>query len=146
MFFTVFFKLTHSLSRSLHLVLFFFFSLIKLSFKRITVSLFLAIERDQVTSELLSSRVAGGHPARLREVLLLCEAMGALKAQAQEARAQLPQVASAYLAARLAYSPPNVSLIIEAISEAQAEGLEQGTEVRATLPRLVQNPTPTLPK
>ena len=72
--------------------------------------------------------------------------MGALKAQAQEARAQLPQVASAYLAARLADSPPNVSLIIEAISEAQAEGLEQGTEARATLPRLVQNPTPTLPK
>ena len=146
MFFTVFFKLAHSLSRSLHLVLFFFFRLIELSFKRITVSLFLALERDQVTSELLSSRVAGGHPARLREVLLLCEAMGALKAQAQEARAQLPQVASVYLAARLADSPPNVSLIIEAISEAQAEGLEQGTEVRATLPRLVQNPTPTLPK
>ena len=85
--------------------------------------------------------MAEGGAARLREVLLLCEAMGALKAQAQEARAQLPQVASAYLAARLADAPPDISLVIEAISEAQAEGLEQ--EARATLPRLVQNPLPS---
>jgi len=89
--------------------------------------------------------VADGHPARLREVLLLSEAMGALKAQAQEARAQLPQVASAYLAARLADAPPNIPLILEAISEAQAEGLEQVTEARATLPRLVQTSIPAIP-
>jgi len=87
--------------------------------------------------------VAEGNPARLREVLLLCEAMGALKAQAQEARAQLPQVASAYLAARLADDPLNIPLVIEAISEAEAEGLSsQAAEARAQLcvqlPQLVQ--------
>jgi len=124
----------------------FIFSFFNLYFKRLNFYFFIALERDEITSELLSSRVAGGHPARLREVLLLCEAMGALKAQAQEARAQLPQVASAYLAARFADAPPDIPLIIEAISEAQAEGLEQVTEARAQLPRLVQNPTPSLPQ
>ena len=77
-------------------------------------------------------------------MLLLCEAMGTHTAQANEARAQLPQVASAYLAARLADAPPDISLIIEAMSEAQAEGVEQ--EARATLPRLVQNHPPAHPQ
>jgi len=84
--------------------------------------------------------VAEGHPARLRESLLLCDAMGALKAQAQEARAQMPQVASAYLAARLADSPPDLSSLVEAISVAEAEGLTSlAAEARAQLPRLMDD-------
>jgi hypothetical protein len=66
--------------------------------------------------------------------------MGALKAQAQEARAQLPQVASAYLAARLAEG--DMTRLHEAIFEAEAEGLEQVTEARAQLPRLVHTDRP----
>ena len=64
--------------------------------------------------------------------------MGALKAQAQEARAQLPQVASAYLAARLADASPDIPLLADAICEVEAEGLSaQAAEARAQLLQLV---------
>jgi len=86
--------------------------------------------------------LALGHPTRLREAMRVFEAAGFAK-EAQEARAQLPQVASAYLAARLADAPPNIPLLVEAISEAQAEGLEQAAEARATLSRLVHRPLST---
>ena len=92
----------------------------------------------QVTCELLASRVTEGHPARVREVLLVFEAAGAFTSQAEEARASLSQVASAYLAARLADASPNVPLLVEAIFEAEAESLsEQAAEARAQLPQLV---------
>jgi len=88
----------------------------------------------QASLEFLSSRATEGDPAKLREVLLLCEAMGAHKSQVQDARAQLPEVASAYLAARLADAPPDILLLVEAISEAETEGLSsQAAEARAQL-------------
>ena len=91
----------------------------------------------QVTCELLASRVAEGHPARVREVLLLYEAAGAFTAQAAEARALLPAMARAFMAARLAEE--DIPLLVEAIFEAEAEGLSaQAAEARAQLPRLVE--------
>ena len=86
--------------------------------------------------ELLASRVAEGHPARLREVLLFFEAVGAFTAQAAEARALLPERARAFLAARLAEE--DIPLLLEAILDVEAEGLsEQAAEARAQLPQLV---------
>ena len=86
---------------------------------------------------LLSSRVAEGHPARVREVILLFEATGAHTTEAQEARALLPSMASVYLNARLAEG--GIVQIYEAIYEAEAEGLsEQVAEARIRLPRLVR--------
>ena len=88
--------------------------------------------------ELLASRVAEGHPARVREVLLLFEAAGAFAAQAAEARALLPERARTFLAARLADAAPDIPLLVEAIIEAEAEGLSaQAAEARAQLPQLV---------
>ena len=94
----------------------------------------------QVSSELLASRVAEGHPARVREVLLLFEAAGAFTAQAAEARALLPDMPRSFLASRLADAAPDIPLLFEAIFEAEAEGLStQAAEARAQLPRLVHN-------
>ena len=87
--------------------------------------------------------LALGHPTRLREAMIVFEATGFK--EAQEARARLPQVASAYLAARLADAPPNIPSLAEAVMEAEFEGLEQVTEARATLSRLVQTPPPPSP-
>jgi hypothetical protein len=85
--------------------------------------------------------LALGHPTRLREAMRVFEAAGFK--EAQEARAQLPQVASAYLAARLADTPLYIPSLVEAILEAQAEGLSsQAAEARAQLPQLVQIPPP----
>lgn len=47
----------------------------------------------QLISELLTSRVAEGHPARVREVLLVFEAAGVVIAELEEARAMLPELA-----------------------------------------------------
>ena len=93
----------------------------------------------QVTLELLASRVAEGHPARLREVLLVFEAAGINTAQVQEARAlSIADMARAFLSARLANVAPDIPLLVEAIVEAEAEGLsEQAAEARAQIPRLV---------
>ena len=93
----------------------------------------------QVTCELLASRVADGHPARVREVLLLFEAAGAFTAQAAEARALLPEMALAFLAARLAEE--DIPLLVEANCDFEAEGRsEQAAEARSQLPRLVCPP------
>jgi len=89
--------------------------------------------------DILAACLARGHPTRLREAMRVFEAAGFAK-EAQEARLQLPQVASAYLAARLADAPPNMPLVIEAIAEAEAEGLDEVKQARAQLPRLVQAP------
>ena len=89
-----------------------------------------------VMVQVISER---GHPARLREAMQVFEAAG-FAAEAQEARAQLPQVASAYLAARLAEG--DMPHLHEAIFEAEAAGLsDQAAEARAQLPLLV-NPAP----
>ena len=89
-----------------------------------------------MSCELLVSRVAEGHPARVREVLLLFEAAGAFAAQAAEARALLPERARVFLAARLAEE--DIPLLLEAIFDVEAEGLtEQAAEARAQLPRMV---------
>ena len=93
----------------------------------------------QVSCELLASRVAEGHPARVRELLLLFEAAGAFTAQAAEARALLPEMARSYLAARLADASPDIPLLVEALCEAEAEGLSaHAAEARAQLPQMVQ--------
>ena len=95
---------------------------------------------DEAARGFLAACLARGHPTRLREAMRVFEAAGFK--EAQEARAQLPQVASAYLAARLADAPPYIPSLVEAISEAEAEGLEQVTEARAQLPRLVHTDRP----
>ncbi len=70
-------------------------------------------------------------------MLLLFEAAGAFPAQAAEARTLLPEMARAFLAARLADAAPDIPLLIEAIFEAEAEGLSaQAAEARTQLPRL----------
>ena len=93
----------------------------------------------QITSELLASRVAEGHPARLREVLLVFEAAGTHTIQAREARAQLTEMTLAHLKARLADPSLDIPQLVEAILEAEAEGLsDKATEARTQLPRLVR--------
>ena len=78
----------------------------------------------------------GGHPAKLREALRQYETAG-FESEAAEARARLPQVASAYLSSRLAEG--DMKHLHEAIVEAEYEGLsEQAAEARTQLPRLVQ--------
>ena len=94
---------------------------------------------DEAARGFLAACLARGHPTRLREALTVFEA--ASFKGAKEARAQLPQVASAYLAARL--EEGDIPSLLEAISEAEAEGLSsQVTEARAQLcaqlPQLVQ--------
>ena len=96
---------------------------------------------DEVARLFLAACLSEGHPARLREAMRVFEAAG-FQSEAQEARAQLPQVASAYLTARLADAPPDILLLLEAIFEAEAEGLSaQAAEARTQLPRLVHNPS-----
>ena len=74
----------------------------------------------------------------MREVIHLFEAAGSFSAEAAEARALLSEMSRVFLAARLADSAPNMTLIAEAILEAEAEGLAaQAAEARALLPRLV---------
>ena len=94
---------------------------------------------DEAARGFLAACLARGHPTRLREAMLVFEAAGFK--EAQEARAQLPQVASADLAARLADAPPYIPSLVEAISEAEAEGLEQVNEARSQLLRLVEIPS-----
>ena len=98
----------------------------------------LSLEKsDEAARGFMAACLARGHPTRLREAMIVFEAAGFK--EAQEARAKLPQVASTYLAARLADAPPNMPLLLGAILEAEAEGLSsQAVEARAKLPRLVQ--------
>jgi hypothetical protein len=91
-----------------------------------------------VKLELLATRVAEGNPARVREVVLLFEAAGAHTAQTTEARAKLPEISRSFLSARSADSFPDFPLLVEAILEAEAEGLiAEAAAVRAKLPQLV---------
>ena len=94
--------------------------------------------RSLLKNDILAACLARGHPTRLREAMIVFEAAGFK--EAQEARAQLPQVASAYLAARLVEG--DMTRLHEAILEAEAEGLEQVSEARAQLPRLVHKDRP----
>jgi len=82
--------------------------------------------------------LAPGRPA-IVEALRQFEAVGFAKEAAQ---ALLPEVARSFLAARLADAPPDIPTLVEAIFEAQAEGVEQVTETRAQLPILVRTISP----
>ena len=55
---------------------------------------------DEAARHFLTACLSEGIPTRLREAVKVLEAAG-FAAEAQKARARLPQVASAYLAARL---------------------------------------------
>ncbi len=89
---------------------------------------------DDEARKGLIPRMADGSQ-RSRVALQVFEAMG-LTTQAQEIRKQLSQVASAFLAARLAEG--DMPRLHEAIIEAEAEGLsEQVAEARAKLPEIV---------
>ena len=90
----------------------------------------------QVSLELLASRVAEGHPAMVREVVLLFEAAGFEARATAEARAQLAGMARTFLAARL--TEVDMQRLHEAIFEAEAEGLSaEVAEARLRLPQLV---------
>ena len=70
----------------------------------------------------------------MREVLQLFEAAGAFTSQVTEARALQPEMARSFLVARLADASPDIPLLLEAIYEAEAEGLSaQAAEARAQL-------------
>ncbi len=69
---------------------------------------------------MLELRLSEGHPAKLRELLSAFEAAG-FASEAAEARARLPQVAEAFLAARLAEG--DYLGLREAVIAAEAEGL-----------------------
>ena len=98
-------------------------------------ALFAAWASRAFSKDSVAAFLSEGHPARLREAMREFEAAG-FAAEAQEARARLPQVASAYLTARL--TEGDMTQLHEAIFEAEAEGLsEQAAEARAQLPRLV---------
>ena len=93
-------------------------------------------QSDEAARDFLTACLAEGHPTRLRDAMRVFEAMG-FAAEAQEARARLPRVASAYLTALL--SEGDIPLLLEAIFEAEVEGLSvQAAEAQAQLPRLVE--------
>ncbi len=85
--------------------------------------------------DILKACMAEGHPRRLREAIEVVKAAG-LTAKAKKAEAQLPQVASAYLASRLADSTPDIPLIIDAIFEAEVQDRPTAEE-RKKLQKLV---------
>ncbi len=90
----------------------------------------------QIFLNLLTSRVAEGHPAMVREVLLLFEAANFEARATAEARAGLADMARAFLAARLAEG--DMQRLHEAIFEAEAEGLfAEVAEARSRLPNIV---------
>ncbi len=71
-------------------------------------------------------------------MLALFEVLGAHTAQAEEARALLPEMPRTFLAARLADTVPDIPRLVEAIIEAEAQGLsEEVAAARVQLPRLV---------
>ena len=76
-----------------------------------------------------------GHPAKLRETLVVLEAAG-FTAEATEARAWLPDMAAAFLATCIAKG--DYSRLCEAVIEASAAGLSC-TEARAMLQRLARS-------
>jgi len=77
-------------------------------------------------------------------VLHWFEAAGLFTAQVQEARVHMPEMSRAFLAARLADAASDIPLLVEAIWEAETEGvLEQAAEARAKLPQLVWTPCVT---
>jgi len=101
-------------------------------------------KNEETARDFLTACLEAGHPTRLREAFRVFEAAG-FATEAREARAQLPQVASTFLNARLAEPAPDIPLLLEAIFEAEAEGLsEQVAEARAQLPRMVQPDPPPL--
>jgi len=76
----------------------------------------------------------------VREVLLLFEAAGTHVAHTKEVRAQLVEMTRSFLVARLADSPPDIPLLIEAILEAESEGIMSAhtTEARTLVSKLVR--------
>ena len=69
---------------------------------------------------MLASLLAEGHPIKLREAVKAFECAG-FASEAAQARAKLPKVASAFLAACMAESDYNH--LTEAILAAEAEGI-----------------------
>ena len=74
------------------------------------------------------------HPIKLREAAKAFECAG-LASEAAQARARLPEVASAWLAARMAEG--DYTRLAEAVLAAEAEGISCA-DARAQLQRLVR--------
>jgi len=98
------------------------------------------VRLDDVARDYLSACLTEGRPSRLREAMQVFDAAGFV-AQAQEACARLPQVASAYLTTTLT-DEGDLPVLLEAIFEAdEVEGLSaQVAEARSQLLRLVRIP------
>ena len=77
--------------------------------------------------------LAEGHPIKLREAAKAFECAG-LASEAAQARARLPEVASAWLAARMAEG--DYTRLAEAVLAAEAEGISCA-DARAQLQQLV---------
>ena len=78
--------------------------------------------------------LAEGHPIKLREAAKAFECAG-LASEAAQARARLPEVASAWLAARMAEG--DYTRLAEAVLAAEAEGISCA-DARAQLKGLVR--------
>ena len=82
---------------------------------------------------MLTLLLAEAHHIKLREVVKAFECAG-LASEAAQARARLPEVASAWLAARMAEG--DYTRLAEAVLAAEAEGISCA-DARAQLQRLV---------
>ena len=82
---------------------------------------------------MLALLLAEGHPIKLREAVKAFECAG-FASEAAQARARLPEVASAFLTARIAEGDYN--RLAEAILAAEAEGISCA-DARTQLERLV---------
>jgi len=85
--------------------------------------------------------LAEGHPIKLREAVKAFECAG-LASEAAQARARLPEVASAFLAACMAERDYN--RLTEAILAAEAEGISCA-DARTQLEALVRGPLSLFP-
>ena len=83
---------------------------------------------------MLALLLAEGHPIKLREAVKAFECAG-FASEAAQARAQLPEIASAFLASRMAES--NYNRLAEAILAAEAEGISCA-DARTQLEALVR--------
>ena len=92
----------------------------------------------QFTSHVLSMLLAEGHPMQLREAAKAFECAG-LASEAAQVRARLPEVTSAWLAARMAEG--DYTRLAEAVLAAEAEGISCA-DARAQLQRLVDRTEP----
>ena len=87
---------------------------------------------------MLALLLAEGHPNKLREAVKAFECAG-FASEAAQARAQLPEVAFAFLVDRMAEG--NYNRLAEAILAAEAEGISCA-DARTQLEALVRGPSP----